>query len=191
MRDSEVIVDRYCTFEIDPSQMLSPERPVLEVFQYRLIKGSTLSDNAKAMQPVTDHWKAEDRPFGSSKALAKPLIDDKEDGLCMMLVPWKSQKEQMSELQQEYFKKALKAADPTREVVSVYNIKPIQCDTRESRCSQVVVLQLRHDYSNADLACNKAHVEALKKMEEMEGCEDVIWSVTKEDASKLVWLIGE
>ena len=56
--------------------------------------------------------------------------------------------------------------------------------------TQIAVLKLRRNYNNVELACNKHHVEALSKLEETEGFQKVAWSVSKEDASKLVWLIG-
>lgn len=56
---------------------------------------------------------------------------------------------------------------------------------------QIVVFRLRRTYNNVELACNKHHVEALSKLEETEGFYKGVWSVTKEDASILVWLIGK
>lgn len=57
--------------------------------------------------------------------------------------------------------------------------------------TQVVVLQLQRLYSNVELARDKHHVMALKKLEEIEGFQNMIWSVPMENASKLVWLVGE
>jgi hypothetical protein len=57
--------------------------------------------------------------------------------------------------------------------------------------TQIAVLQLRRNYNNVELACNKHHVKALSELEQTEGFHKVVWSVSKEDASKLVWLIGE
>jgi hypothetical protein len=140
MQDSEVVLNRYCTFEVAPSRILSLDRPVLEVFQYRLINGSTVYENAEAMKPVLDHWKAEGRPFVSSKALSKPLMDDKDETQCVMLVPWTSKQEHLTALEQKYFIKALKAAEHTREIVFFSHIEPILRTAQ--KCSIEISLEL-------------------------------------------------
>jgi hypothetical protein len=56
---------------------------------------------------------------------------------------------------------------------------------------QVIMYQLQGKCDNEGLVMDKDHDEALRNLEEMEGGQNLVWSVMEEDASRLVWLVGK
>lgn len=94
--------------------MLSLDYPVLQLFQYRLVNGSSLADDADAMKLATARWKAEARPFSVVESFSHLASHNANEKVYVMIVPWQSKEEQKSALMQGYFKKAMEEAEPMR-----------------------------------------------------------------------------
>ena len=128
MRNAEMIWNRVYSFAGNLSELISAERPVLEVCLYRLNQGRSFSDFMAAMKLFFDQWKDEGRPFSTAEALpqAIPVIGEERD--CLMLVACKSIEEHFTATREEHYKQALRAADETRQIVHRGHLRPLNWD---------------------------------------------------------------